>query len=161
MAALSLQDVLRLPNSCKLRTSAGNFMPVTSESLNRCDSKNPSKGCNQYVSGDLRVNENAALTGLHVAFLREHNRLCDTLKNSGKSEDAKFETVRAVRFAGSKPSQPAVHLRRVQIVLALWVARATSCHGITCAPALTLCKIRRQTVPFCGPGPGHPSAAAA
>lgn len=32
-----------------------------------------------YISGDVRVNENPALTAMHTLFTREHNRLCDEI----------------------------------------------------------------------------------
>lgn len=92
-----MQDVLRLPDSCKLRTSAGDLLPVTTQADNKCNSQDPTQGCNQFVAGDVRNNEHSALAAVHVAFLREHNRLCDMLKNSARTEDAKFEIVRAVR----------------------------------------------------------------
>ena len=34
-----------------------------------------------FVAGDLRVNEQPFLTSLHVLFMREHNRLGDLLTN--------------------------------------------------------------------------------
>ena len=33
-----------------------------------------------FLAGDERVNENAALIAMHTLFVREHNRLCDELK---------------------------------------------------------------------------------
>lgn len=32
-----------------------------------------------FLAGDVRVNENVLLTGMHTLFLREHNRLCDEI----------------------------------------------------------------------------------
>lgn len=44
-----------------------------------------------FLSGDIRTNENVALTAMHTLFVREHNRLCDqivvdTPSYSGKDE---------------------------------------------------------------------------
>jgi hypothetical protein len=66
-----LQATLRLPNSCKLRTTAGNLLPVTTK-------PNGAKK-HKFVSGDTRVSEHALLTSLHIVWMREHNRICDAL----------------------------------------------------------------------------------
>ena len=33
-----------------------------------------------FLAGDERVNENIMLTGFHILFIREHNRICEKLK---------------------------------------------------------------------------------
>jgi hypothetical protein len=65
-------------------------MPVTTRSA--------AGGLNVFVAGDARVNEHAVLTSVHTAFLREHNRLCDTMANLTITEDEKFERAKAVWF---------------------------------------------------------------
>jgi peroxidase len=40
-----------------------------------------------FLAGDVRANENPALTVLHTIFMREHNRLCEELKESNPSWD--------------------------------------------------------------------------
>ena len=48
------------------------------------------------VAGDVRANENLALTSTQLLFAREHNRIVDRLRFSGLSEDTKFEIARKV-----------------------------------------------------------------
>jgi peroxidase len=50
------------------------------------------------VAGDVRANENIALTAVHTLFAREHNRIVDALP-AELSEDVKFEIARAVVIA--------------------------------------------------------------
>ncbi|MGY1592744.1 peroxidase family protein [Geodermatophilus sp. SYSU D00708] len=47
------------------------------------------------VTGDVRANENVALTALHTLFAREHNRIVDRLP-AGLSDDERFEIARRV-----------------------------------------------------------------
>ena len=50
------------------------------------------------VAGDVRVNENIALTAVHTMFLREHNRIVDALPDS-LDEETKFQVARRVVVA--------------------------------------------------------------
>jgi peroxidase len=83
-----VQNVLRATNSSKMRTSVGNLVPVTTTG--------ETGGGIRFVAGDARVNEHAVLTSMHTAWLREHNRLCDSMANLTMSEDEKFERAKAV-----------------------------------------------------------------
>jgi Animal haem peroxidase len=47
------------------------------------------------VTGDVRANENVALTALHTLFAREHNRIVDRLPTT-LTEDERFEIARRV-----------------------------------------------------------------
>lgn len=89
---LCVQTVLRAPDSCKMRTSPGNLLPVTTAPDN--------KGQNRFVAGDGRVNEHAVLTGMHTLWVREHNRICDAMEDdpvlAGMSTDEKFNRARQV-----------------------------------------------------------------
>jgi peroxidase len=73
---------LRSFQNGKLLTSAGNLLPF-----------NNATG---FISGDVRVNENIALTGFHTIFMREHNRICDlTLaKNPSLTDEEVFQIAR-------------------------------------------------------------------
>lgn len=48
---------------------------------------------NFFISGDIRVNENVYLIGLHTLFMREHNRLCDRF-SSLQSEELIYQQAR-------------------------------------------------------------------
>lgn len=66
---------LRVPGSCKLKVSNGNFMPFNEGRFFNA----PSSSREFYLAGDHRANEHPMLTILHTVFLREHNSLCDAL----------------------------------------------------------------------------------
>ena len=95
-----LQNVLREPGTCKLRTSAGNFVPVTTR-------PEEATGKHFFVAGDVRVNEHSVLTSMHTVWLREHNRLCNILgwhpRTRRLSEDEKFDKPNefSIRWEGS------------------------------------------------------------
>lgn len=63
-------------DSGRLLTSAGNLLPTNGQL--GIDSEARNDGLR--VAGDVRVNENAALTSLQTIFMREHNRLADAIK---------------------------------------------------------------------------------
>lgn len=48
------------------------------------------------VAGDIRANENIALTSLQTLFVREHNRIVDELSPYGLTEEQKFQVARKV-----------------------------------------------------------------
>ena len=80
---------LRSYENGKLRVSEGNLLPwntTTGEYDAEVDPDVPEMDMplpfvnKWFVAGDIRANENPFLTGLHTLFVREHNRLCDDLK---------------------------------------------------------------------------------
>jgi len=63
----------------KLKTSSGGqFPPLNTAGLPNAGGLDPSL----YLAGDVRANEQIALTATHTLFLREHNRLCDTIREA-------------------------------------------------------------------------------
>ena len=54
-----------------------------------------------FISGDIRVNENIALTSMHTIWVREHNRIAKNLarKNSHWDDDQLFSAARKIVVA--------------------------------------------------------------
>jgi hypothetical protein len=48
------------------------------------------------VAGDVRANENVALTAIHTLFAREHNRIVAQLARTGLSDEDKFQLARRI-----------------------------------------------------------------
>ena len=70
-------DLLRESNSCRMKTSSGNNLPLNEFGLSNA----PTTSNKFFVAGDHRANEHPVLTSLHTIFLREHNRLCEKIEN--------------------------------------------------------------------------------
>ena len=73
----------------KMKVSQGDLLPyntVTGKSEAAIDPNAPPMDLaggfpqKHFISGDVRANEQPTLTSLHVLFLREHNRICDEIK---------------------------------------------------------------------------------
>ena len=98
-------DWLRTFKDGKLRTSEGNLLPwntLTGEFNSKIDPNAPDLANDThisdklYVSGDVRACENPLLTSLHTLFMREHNRLCDVIKekNPGWNDEQIYQKAR-------------------------------------------------------------------
>jgi hypothetical protein len=91
-AKLLLPDQL-LPR----RDSRGNASTAPAMDVDGRLSAQPGRAA---VAGDVRANENIALTGTHLLFAREHNRIVDLLSGQpGLSEEDKFQIARRVVIA--------------------------------------------------------------
>ena len=64
------QSLRQLDGSGKLRTSADNMLPFAN-----------GNGSQSFAAGDVRANENVALTSLHTLFVREHNHWVNHFKS--------------------------------------------------------------------------------
>ncbi len=74
------------------RSSRGNVASAPEMALQGGLAATPQKA---MVAGDVRANENIALTATHTLFAREHNRIVDALP-AGLSEELKFQIARRV-----------------------------------------------------------------
>jgi hypothetical protein len=87
---------LLMPSNYLPRASArGNASTAPTMAVDGRLLANPSKA---VVAGDVRANEQAALTATHTLFAREHNRIVASLPSSISQQD-KFQLARAVVIA--------------------------------------------------------------
>jgi len=84
-----MADWLRSHVDGKMKVSAGNLLPfntMNGEYEGEIDPNAPHMenpvglSRKQFVAGDVRANENPLLLSFHTLFVREHNRICDELK---------------------------------------------------------------------------------
>lgn len=78
----------------RMRTSDGDLLPYNTVGL-------PNAGGTSgtlFIAGDVRVNEQSALTAMHTLFVREHNRLADAFRSAdpGLSGEEIYQRSRAV-----------------------------------------------------------------
>ncbi len=86
---------LRTFEGGKLKTTSGGlFLPFNTDGLNNAGGPDPSL----FLAGDVRANEQIALTAMHTLFVREHNRLCDELiaENHGLSDEEIYQRARKI-----------------------------------------------------------------
>jgi hypothetical protein len=90
------QATLMLPGGYLPRADArGNAATAPPFAVDGRLAANPSRG---MVGGDVRANENIALSATHTLFAREHNRIVGLLPNTLSEED-KFQIARRIVIA--------------------------------------------------------------
>jgi len=78
----------------RLLTSAGKLLPFNTIGLANA----PSNDASLFLAGDIRANEQVALTAMHTLFVREHNRIADSIgvANPTLTGDEIYEFTRAL-----------------------------------------------------------------
>lgn len=76
-----------------LKTSAGDLLPFNVNGFaNAPTGDDPSL----FLAGDVRANEQVALTAMHILFVREHNRLARILGRVGLSDELIYQFARMI-----------------------------------------------------------------
>lgn len=87
-------ELRTMDGSGRLKTSAGNLLPFNTTGLENA----PTSSESLFLAGDIRANEQVALTAMHTLFMREHNRIADSvhaaMPNLGGDEI--YELARAI-----------------------------------------------------------------
>ena len=88
----------KLDGTGRLATSHGTqFLPYNADGLANAGGPDPSL----FLAGDVRANEQVALTALHTLFLREHNRLCGEIRAQHPELSGEEVYQRARRIVGA------------------------------------------------------------
>lgn len=88
-------DFLRTLEGGKLKTTkGGQYLPFNTEGLPNAGGPDPTLS----LAGDVRANEQIALTAMHTLFIREHNRLCDemVLEDPGMTDEEIYQWARKI-----------------------------------------------------------------
>ncbi len=98
---------LRTLQGGKLKTSTGNFLPYNTTTGEESDPVDPNapfmliEGMPRtkfFVAGDVRANEQPILASMHTLFVREHNRVADSLAalNPSWDDEALYQKSRKI-----------------------------------------------------------------
>ena len=91
---------LRSFSGGRLKTSAGDLMPMNTTGLpNANDLGLPEEEL--FLGGDVRANEQLGLTCMHTIFVREHNRLADSIASANPGWDDEQIYQRARKIVGA------------------------------------------------------------
>lgn len=85
---------LRTFEGGKLETSEGDLLPFNEAGLENAGGTSATL----FLAGDVRANENAALTAMHTVWVREHNRLADEIAvaNPELTDEEIYQQARAI-----------------------------------------------------------------
>ncbi len=85
---------LRTFEGGKLKTSEGDLLPFNEEGLENAGGTSETL----FLAGDVRANENAALTAMHTVWVREHNRLAEEIaaEDSTLTDEEIYQRARAI-----------------------------------------------------------------
>lgn len=88
-------DALRTFEGGLLKTSSdGEYLPYNVDGLENAGGTSDSL----YLAGDIRANENIALTSMHTVFVREHNRIATEMaaEDPSLSDEELYQAARAI-----------------------------------------------------------------
>ena len=90
-------DALRTFEGGRLATSDGDLLPYNASGLPNAGGESP----NLFLAGDVRANENPALTAMHTIWVREHNHWADQISSEHPdwSDEQVFQQARAIVIA--------------------------------------------------------------
>jgi len=97
--AARAMELRTLDGTGRLKTSAGNLLPFNLHGYpNAPDDGDP----RFFLAGDLRANEQAALTAMHTLFLREHNYQAERISTADPQLDGDAIYLRARALIGAQ-----------------------------------------------------------
>ncbi|MCA9780597.1 MAG: peroxidase family protein, partial [Candidatus Eremiobacteraeota bacterium] len=97
----SRADALRSFQGGRMKTSEGDLLPYNTDGLaNENPTRRPVESL--FLAGDVRANENVALSSLHTVFMREHNRLADEISQDNPELDDEAVYQRARKMVGAQ-----------------------------------------------------------
>lgn len=67
------------------------------------------------LAGDVRVDENVALTSIHTLFMREHNRLARELKRINRNWDSETIYQEARKIMGAYTQVPLNYFNEIKL----------------------------------------------
>ncbi len=87
-------DALRTFEGGLLKTSDGDLLPFNEDGLDNAGGTFDSL----FLAGDVRANENVALSSMHTIFVREHNRIATELaaQNPDLTDEELYQQARAI-----------------------------------------------------------------
>ena len=93
-------EFLRMGQKGKLKVSSGNLLPFN-DGTQANDNPRGSDPSSLFLGGDVRANENSVLASMHTLFVREHNRLADSLAQAHPTwnDEQLYQRAREINIA--------------------------------------------------------------